>query len=164
MTSETKPTVEQVDKDIAAKFISRSDGDFAELSELFAHHRTTAATTARNDALEEARQIIEELMLHPECANEPVAILGIAGTRIEALKSQPAPEDAQGWQDISTAPKDGTKFDAWVPDAFGGHRMTGLSFNSRGKLRHHGLLTEADLPRWPTHFRPLPSPPEGPDA
>lgn len=63
------------------------------------------------------------------------------------------------WQPIETAPKDGTKFDAWVPDAFGGHRMTGLSFNNRGKLRQHGLLTDAELPRWPTHWMPLPAPP-----
>ncbi len=67
--------------------------------------------------------------------------------------------EARGWQPIETAPKDGTKFDAWVPDAFGGYRMAGLSFNTRGKLRQHGLLTEADLPRWPTHWRPLPGPP-----
>ncbi len=67
--------------------------------------------------------------------------------------------EARGWQPIETAPKDGTKFDAWVPDAFGGYRMAGLSFNTRGKLRQHGLLTEADLPRWPSHWRPLPEPP-----
>jgi len=64
------------------------------------------------------------------------------------------------WQPIETAPKDGTKFDAWVPDAFGGHRMTDLSFNARGQLRQNGLLTTADLPRWPTHWMPLPNPPK----
>jgi hypothetical protein len=63
------------------------------------------------------------------------------------------------WQPIETAPKDGTPFDAWVPDAFGGRRMTGLSFNWRGKLRQHGLLTAKELPRWPTHWMPLPEPP-----
>lgn len=68
-------------------------------------------------------------------------------------------ERAGGWQSMDSAPKDGTKFDAWVPDAFGGHRMTGLSFNRRGQLRQHGLLTAADLPRWPTHWRPPPPPP-----
>lgn len=73
---------------------------------------------------------------------------------------QPEPRTSEGWQDISSAPKDGTKFDAWVPDAFGGHRMTDLSFNARGQLRQHGLLTPAELPRWPTHWRPLPPAPE----
>ena len=64
-----------------------------------------------------------------------------------------------GWRDIADAPRDGTKFDAWVPDAFGGRRMCDLSFNAKGQLRQHGLLTEADLPRWPTHFMPLPAAP-----
>lgn len=67
--------------------------------------------------------------------------------------------EVKGWRPIETAPKDGTKFDAWVPDAFGGHRMTDLSFNVRGKLRQDGLLTEAELPRWPTHWRPPPASP-----
>lgn len=69
---------------------------------------------------------------------------------------------AQRWLDeappncrpIETAPRDGTKFDVWVPDSFGGHRMTDLSFNARGQLRQHGLLTLADLPKWPTHWMP----------
>jgi hypothetical protein len=64
-----------------------------------------------------------------------------------------------GWQDIASAPKDGTKFDAWVPDAFGGHRMTSLSVGPRGNLRQNGSLTSADLPRWPTHWRLIPAPP-----
>lgn len=63
------------------------------------------------------------------------------------------------WQPIETAPKDGTPFDAWVPDAFGGRRMCGLSFNAKGRLRQHGLLTDTELPRWPTHWMPLPAPP-----
>lgn len=64
------------------------------------------------------------------------------------------------WQPIETAPKDGTKFDAWVPSRFGGYRMADLSFGPRGKLRQHGELTAAELPRWPTHWMPLPAPPE----
>ena len=63
------------------------------------------------------------------------------------------------WQPIETAPKDGTKFDVWIPDAFGGHRMCDLSFNFRGKLRKNGMLTEADMPRWPTHWMPISKPP-----
>lgn len=68
-------------------------------------------------------------------------------------------QDNDGWQPIETAPKDGSKFDAWVPDAFGGYRVTDLSFNDRRQLRRHGLLTAVDLPRWPTHWMPLPSRP-----
>ena len=63
------------------------------------------------------------------------------------------------WQPIETAPKDGTKFDAWIPDNFGGHRMCDMSFNTRGKLRRYGLLSDDELPRWPTHWMPLPAPP-----
>lgn len=63
------------------------------------------------------------------------------------------------WRSIETAPKDGTKFDAWVPSRFGGHRMTDLSFGWRGKLRQDGELTKAELPRWPTHWMALPAPP-----
>lgn len=68
-------------------------------------------------------------------------------------------EGQDGWRDIASAPKDGTKFDAWVPDAFGGHRMTGLSIGPRRTLRQHGILTGADLPRQPTHWMPLPAAP-----
>jgi hypothetical protein len=91
----------------------------------------------------------------------------LARAAIEALRQPASPEqiaEGEGWQPIETAPKDGTKFDAWVPDAFGGRRMTELSFNWRGQLRQHGLLSAADLPRWPTHWRPLPSPPTNESA
>lgn len=63
------------------------------------------------------------------------------------------------WQPMNTAPKDGTKFDVWVPSRFGGYRMCELSFNWRGQLRQNGLLTSAELPRWPTHWMPLPPAP-----
>ena len=89
--------------------------------------------------------------------NEAVCALA---DRLEAL-SQAATAEPEGWRGIESAPKDGTPFDAWVPDAFGGRRMTGLSFNRRGQLRQHGLLTAAELPRWPTHWMPLPPAPEG---
>jgi hypothetical protein len=64
------------------------------------------------------------------------------------------------WQPIETAPKDGTRFDVWLPDTFGGRRMCNLSFNTRGHLRQDGLLDGFNLPRWPTHWMPLPAPPE----
>ena len=66
------------------------------------------------------------------------------------------------WQPIATAPKDGRKFDAWVPDPFGGHRMCNLSFSAKGMLRQDGILTAADIPRFPTHWQPLPAPPQEP--
>jgi hypothetical protein len=81
-----------------------------------------------------------------------------AETERERLAKELA-EARAGWLPIETAPKDGTKFDAWVPSAFGGHRMCNLSFNHKGQLRQHGLLTAADLPRWPTYWMPLPETP-----
>src|ERR1044071_4755482 len=68
-------------------------------------------------------------------------------------------QQPEGWRTIETAPKDGTKFDAWAPSRFGGYRMADLSFGPRGKLRQHGELTAAELPRWPTHWMPRPAPP-----
>jgi hypothetical protein len=80
--------------------------------------------------------------------------LTAAERALDAALSHRAQEADGGWRPIATAPKDGSKFDVWVPDAFGGHRMTDLSFNSKGQLRQHGLLTPAERPRWPTHWMP----------
>jgi hypothetical protein len=65
---------------------------------------------------------------------------------------------ADDWQDIATAPRDGTRFDVWVP-AGGGYRVTELRATSQGSLiDKRGCL--ADLPCWPTHWRPLPAAPQ----
>lgn len=64
-----------------------------------------------------------------------------------------------GWQPIETAPRDGTRFDVWIPSERGGWRATDLHFNERGAIcRASGII--ADIPRWPTHWQPLPEPPE----
>lgn len=70
-----------------------------------------------------------------------------------------------GWQDIASAPRDGTRFDVWVPSESGGYRVTDLWFGHSGKL-YGGDPWPADLPRWPTHWMPLPNPPAStlPDA
>ncbi len=87
-------------------------------------------------------------------------VQAFARHRIAAIAKYTGAGRVDGWQPIATAPKDGTKFDVWVPDAFGGYRMTGLSFDRRGRLRPARLLTAAELPRRPTHWQPLPTPPE----
>lgn len=58
------------------------------------------------------------------------------------------------WQDIGTAPKDGTQFLAFIPSYYQGKggisvvlRMNGLWFDSRA------------WPTTPSHWMPLPSPP-----
>jgi ABC-type phosphonate transport system ATPase subunit len=80
---------------------------------------------------------------------------------ISALsRAERAEASAAKWRTMDSAPKDGTKFDVWIPDAFGGYRMTDMSFNQNGKLRHNGLLTEAELPRWPTHWMRHPPAPD----
>lgn len=66
--------------------------------------------------------------------------------------------EPQGWQSIESAPRDGTTFDVWVPDEDGGYRVTDLYFSKRGLLLRGG--GPAELPRWPTHWMPLPEPPQ----
>jgi len=62
------------------------------------------------------------------------------------------------WQPIKTAPRDGTRFDVWVPSAVGGYRVADLWFNARGYLTRDGVQPR-DLARWPTHWMPLPAAP-----
>jgi len=62
------------------------------------------------------------------------------------------------WQDIGSAPRDGTRFDIWIPSDDGGYRVTDVHFNARGALTHDGIRAK-DLARWPTHWMPLPAPP-----
>lgn len=64
------------------------------------------------------------------------------------------------WQPIETAPTDGTEFDVWVPSDAGGYRVTNLHLRGdRGYLWDQGLSI-ARIARWPTHWMPLPAPPE----
>lgn len=62
------------------------------------------------------------------------------------------------WQPIETAPRDGTRFDVWVPSGSGGYRVADLHFNAKGYLTRDGIQAK-DLACWPSHWRPLPAPP-----
>lgn len=62
----------------------------------------------------------------------------------------------QGWQDISSAPKDGTRIDVWVPGII--ERSPNTFWNKReGVWESHTGLYFTDPA--PTHWMPLPSPP-----
>jgi hypothetical protein len=65
-----------------------------------------------------------------------------------------------GWQPITSAPRDGTKFDVWIKDDLGGWREVNLSLGPNGKLYREGRIAPIDLPRWPTHWMPRPSAPD----
>ena len=63
------------------------------------------------------------------------------------------------WKLFDTAPRDGTSFDAWVASDFGGWRVVNLHFRRNGMLYREGESIPIELPRWPTHWMPLPSGP-----
>jgi hypothetical protein len=65
-----------------------------------------------------------------------------------------------GWQDIASAPRDGTRIDIWLPADGGGFRLADVYFDHKGRIIHRGLV--GDLPRWPTHWREIPPAPESP--
>lgn len=85
--------------------------------------------------------------LDPEYSQFMVAV----GEQLERLAER-------DWQDIATAPRDGTKFDVWVPTDNGGYRFTDVSFDEKGRLCRR--LPVADLPRWPSHWMPIPAGPQ----
>jgi hypothetical protein len=64
------------------------------------------------------------------------------------------------WHPIETRPRDGSLIDVWIPetDYASGWRVTDVKCDEKGRLwRGNGL---ADLARWPSHWQPLPQPPE----
>jgi hypothetical protein len=66
-----------------------------------------------------------------------------------------------GWRTMESAPKDGSEVLAWAREAAGGRCTTVEWSRSRGSW-----IECYDLDGWmegygPTHWRPLPSPPEG---
>lgn len=75
--------------------------------------------------------------------------------------------DTNGWQPISTAPKDGTKILTYAPvipphkNSFGGDPTAKIIINYRRKAeggdRHEWWNSRFD--QQPTHWMPLPSPP-----
>lgn len=89
----------------------------------------------------------------------------------KALASTPpasVPVEPSGWQDISTAPKDGTRIDVWLGDgdaediefycAKGSRRSTDWHWKS-GRFRPAMGLQIPVVTVRPTHWMPLPSPP-----
>ena len=64
-------------------------------------------------------------------------------------------EAGDGWRDIETAPKDGTKILLWPGYLMGGDPMTGWWARLARKWVSAGEPFEVA----PTHWRPLPAPP-----
>lgn len=123
----------------------------------------------------------------PVCGCDPAADRVIASLEENGIIASPlhipieAGNGADGWLDISSAPTDGTKFDAWcrhpeVPEA-SGVRFTdvqmrgdksgfGFVIHLRDGAHWHYLDArdpDSIYPAWfPTHWRPLPAPPSTP--
>ncbi len=79
----------------------------------------------------------------------------------EALLSQSA--SGGGWQDIATAPKDGTKILLLIDwDDFS---YVGRFMGDVWEVQWNGDVPAADDPDWvPTHWQPLPPPPTPEDT
>lgn len=84
-------------------------------------------------------------------------------------------DQAGGWQDISTAPKDGTVFDVWLggPDIDEddiefycgvGTRRSASWHYLNGKFRPCAGLSSIPTFVHPTHWQPLPAPPPSSSA
>lgn len=80
------------------------------------------------------------------------------------LSARPALSTESGWQDIATAPRDGTAVDLW------GHYANGSGFRFRmpgyfwedGRWMNEDGEDASDYPKYifqPTHWMPLPTPP-----
>jgi hypothetical protein len=130
----------------------------------------------------------------------PAPAIGVTEAQVEAVMSAPLPggdevwtaipadrrrdfiraalraalPDGAGWRDMDSAPKDGTRFDAWrVEQATGtGHRVTDVYWDAEFNEWTHGsrsfqrpveapVHAETDIPVVAlTHWRPLPAAPE----
>lgn len=80
----------------------------------------------------------------------------IAAWNRRAAPASPLPEGG-GWQDISTAPKDGTKVLGW---AEGDYTVVEWSSGGYWTLSECGAYA-SDGEWWPTHWMPLPAAPTG---
>ena len=67
---------------------------------------------------------------------------------------------SQQWQDISTAPKDGTKFIAFE-ETRSECRIYECCWHDEFSLGHAYWLDDYDSEPDPTHWMPLPEPPKG---
>ena len=67
------------------------------------------------------------------------------------------------WQPISTAPLDGTEFDVWCPEPGGGYRVANAYWSTvDAKWQWQGQGDRMQWAHQPTHWMPLPTPPEQP--
>ncbi|MFA4899915.1 MAG: hypothetical protein WC563_10350 [Brevundimonas sp.] len=80
----------------------------------------------------------------------------IYAAALAAAPASPLPEGG-GWQDISTAPKDGTKVLGW---AEGDYTVVEWSSGGYWTLSECGAYA-SDGEWWPTHWMPLPAAPTG---
>lgn len=96
------------------------------------------------------RELLAAMVLEHDAGGITLRTLGEARRAVSCA--------AGGWQPIETAPRDGVTFDIWVPCEDGGYRITDVQFSAHGLLIKGG--GPAELPRWPTHWMPLPPAPE----
>ena len=102
------------------------------------------------------------------CATEDCpAHVGMCETPAEAIAAWN--RRAPVWQPISTAPKDGTEFQAWVLNGPGpGFWDPRARFDADGAFQLWGRVDYDEdgwdcHPGWtPTHWQPLPAPPQEP--
>lgn len=76
--------------------------------------------------------------------------------------------DADGWQPISTAPKDGTRVDLWAKcwrpsdDGFSEMRCPNCYWTKGdSEMNRRAAWVNLETGWYPTHWRPLQAPPEG---
>jgi len=109
-----------------------------------------AAAKALMDDLYDGRASLPED--HP--AYLPVTVL--CTKRAELALTAALPHLVQEWQDISTAPKDGTPLLAWENEARGPFKCW---WNADWSKAEAYWTDDADSEPQPTHWRPLPDPP-----
>lgn len=82
-----------------------------------------------------------------------------AHARLSALTSQP---NTEGWQPIDTAPRDGQEVDVWYASSISrpGLREANVHWNGHDGFWRRRDRTHCIYGEYPTHWRPLPAPPE----
>lgn len=111
------------------------------------------------DAVEKARRGLRALSLE---APEPVVrdLTALVESAFAALRS-PQEDAGDGWRPIEAAPKDGTRIICWGP------RLSVAECEWRPAWAGYpaGWYRSNQPPEvHPTHWMPLPAPPEAPDA
>lgn len=81
-------------------------------------------------------------------------------TRREALATLRPYVENGGWQDISTAPKDGTEYAGIIKDAHGNFGQPFACFYDEDKGSHVCVRQTECFLHKPTHWMPLPQPPK----